>query len=500
MSPVRIPFPVKVLLSYLAVVLAGAVPILVHLERRFSHELTAFAADSLVEHARLVARTIGPLTVDDRLSQVRFIATTSLERFTYMDGEGFVLYDSQVSDLRQLDNHRDRPEVVLALGAAEARAPFDPGIPGTGVARRMSVSTDASTLYAAAVVAPPTPEGAPHVLRLALPVKEVESLTDALRAVFGNSLALSLSVAIFLSLASALVFLRPMQRVVTAALALAEGDYTAAPSRLGNDEIGDVGRALKQLGIELRRRLAHAEAGSAMLTQLVETVSVPLAIFDSEGAAVAINGAARELLGAVGETEEDRLDAFVSHDVIRAARRRCMEAGRPESVKLSLGKDGLEVRGWLSSLERPERPPFMVFLGRATYRPAGSRLPKPSHVRVVQLADVVGSGLSRATPVLRDEGLSPPEPGEVPRAWVSDAYGRLAMAVSLAAEESARLAARGTGELIPLAYTLDDGVVAVVLPGSLGSEAIANLRMLLEPLGGEVRVEGSRAELLLARA
>ena len=85
---------------------------------------------------------------------MRFIATTSLERFTYIDREGFVLYDSEVTDPRKLNNHADRPEVLLARHERAEREPFDPGIWSSGVSRRMSATTEVMKSPSAAVALP----------------------------------------------------------------------------------------------------------------------------------------------------------------------------------------------------------------------------------------------------------------------------------------------------------------------------------------------------------
>jgi HAMP domain-containing protein len=76
-----------------------------------------------------------------------------------------------------------------------------------------------------------------------------------------NAMAVPASVAILFSLVSAVLFVRPLQRVGAMAQNLASGDLGVKVLQPTNDEVGDVARVLNQMATELRRRLLSAGMG-----------------------------------------------------------------------------------------------------------------------------------------------------------------------------------------------------------------------------------------------
>ena len=112
---------------------------------------------------------------------------------------------------------------------------------GTGYARRHSETTGFETLYVARqmVDAKNQPYG---VLRLATSVDSIEAVTSGTMRFLLNAMAVAASVAILFSLVSAILFVRPLQRVGAMAQNLASGDLGVKVLQPTNDEVGDVAR------------------------------------------------------------------------------------------------------------------------------------------------------------------------------------------------------------------------------------------------------------------
>lgn len=281
-------------MSYFAVVAAGAVPALLYLQVSFYDQLVEDRAEEFARRGNLIAEQLRQVPEDQRLERVRAQARLEPIRLTYLGKTGVVLFDS-LGNTMALDNHGQRPEVLQALGIEDAT----PDMPGVGIARRTSSTTGGEHIYVAVRV----DEGPrAEVLRFAYPMTRLEELTDGMRDAIRNSQASALTVAILLSLLAAYVFGRPLQRVVRAANQLAAGDLTPSETWTQEDEIGDVGRALNRLALEIRMRLAAADSGMALLEQLVEDIDAPVAVLSATDP-VAVNAAFRRAV------EHDRRDA-----------------------------------------------------------------------------------------------------------------------------------------------------------------------------------------------
>jgi two-component system phosphate regulon sensor histidine kinase PhoR len=203
-------------------------------------------------------------------------------RVTFIAADGHVVGDSAetLEGVRAMENHADRPEVVVARST------------GIGRARRYSATLKIDMLY----VAVPVRHPAIAFVRVALPLTDV---THQLRAVFTATLT-ALGVALACGAAIAWVFSARIGRRVSLIAAVAEryrrGDLTPTRLGFGDDELGTVARALddsvqavaRQLGQQVRDR-ARMEA---ILAGMIEGVIV----VDAQGRLQLVNDAARRML------------------------------------------------------------------------------------------------------------------------------------------------------------------------------------------------------------
>ncbi len=498
------------------VVAAGALPPIVYLKASFQKRLTEDAAADVAQRVQYMAHALASLPHETRINEVRKAALTTRERLTYIDASGRVVFDSTVYDISVLPDHSKRSEVQRALGTRFDREPFDPQVPGVGVARRKSESTGEDTLYAAARVDERV-EGPSDVLRLAIPAAHVERLSSDLLTVFRNSQAVAVSVALLLSLLAAIAFLRPLQRVVAAAQALASGDFTISVKGLGNDEVGDAGRALQTLGEQLRRRLAGAQSGEGLLVQFVQMLGTPLAVLGPDGRVIAINGPARDVLHSYGMTSEKHLTDLVHSQSYITAMHEAEKRCEPVALRIEVGKsadnasasvsqnqtDGSRGRlttiGWIHVLKLPDQPPLGVFLGVQALGRSLSLLPAPENVSAVLVEDVLRQAIERAAPFLRQAKLTVrdiPGGGDV---RVAEVDKRLTLAVALAVEGT--IPSFG-GQEATIGMTLKDepSRIGVVLRATVTSDTQEIARVLLEPLGGELQVSTSDCCLWLPKA
>jgi HAMP domain-containing protein len=489
LKPVRnIPLPVKIFFSYLLVVSAGALPTYMYLRQLFETQLMADSAMRVATHAQLLGTFLSEMDVHHRLEELRHIAPTAVERVTYINAAGRVLFDSATYDLHSMENHLDRPEVHDALGRSADSPSFDPHLPRVGVSRRPSDDSNIDTLYVAVCIQEATPKECDFV-RLSIPIAEIQRLANSILRAFRNSQAAAVSIAIIMSMLGAVLFMRPLQKLGSAALALAGGDYTVTVDVQGQDEVGEVGRALEHLGRELRRRMAVAQAGEAMIVQLVNGIGFPMAIFGPEGRVVAANEAARTLFeGSSGG--DDNLTGFALSEPYKKATEDADAQGEPVRLIYRPAPRARPVRGWVHVLKHPIGPPFFAFLGEAATRDVDPHLPRPPDLQPLPLPALMEVARQRPRGYTLSEAVA------APNVLLSDAQGRLGLAVGVVVEA---LLPEGKPS-VAVSHVVKASRVLLTFHAA-GNEPIVGIANgILKPIGGYAKIRNDKCVVALPRA
>lgn len=496
---VRLPIPLKVLLSYLAVVAVGAVPTFFYLRQELSEQLIRESATRLAERGRRMARLLEELPPERRLPELERLAVLTPERLTLIAPSGEVLYDTH-ADRAELRSHADRPEVIQARSLEERPVPGTltsmSARPGVGIAHRVSDTSGLDLLYVA-VRLPGEPAQDQPVLRIARRVDTLATVTEDTARFLGSAQAVAISLAIGLSLLAALVLVRPLTRLRSVAEKLASGDFAAQAEVRSNDEIGDLARALSALAAEMRRRMATSGAGEAMLVQLVDVLDTPVVIFQVDGDVIALNGAARKLLAVEGPGAGQRIRDLFDDVAFQAALKQAEEEGSPEPVVLR-ASDGAQTSVRVFVLKRPGSAPLGLMLGPLEER-GTAILPPVEAVRSRSLAELLDEVRGEAERSLGVAGIALDAPRELPGVQVADAEGRLAAAL-LTTLTGCAPAFGGRPGTLSLDVEVEDTRVALALDAAPPVDVIARVRPLVEPLGGTLDVNSGEATLWLPRA
>ena len=210
--------------------------------------------------------------------------TRAQARVTLIDPQGVVLADSQ-RDPETMENHASRPEIQAAVKE------------GSGSSIRHSATLDHDLCYAAASFS--YGGGPGHVLRLAVPLEDVDEAVAAVRwRILGASLA-----AAFVALVIAYFFSRSFTQRISRLRAFAEGLVDARVSGTlaadAEDELGALARSLDRAAAQLRELVDRLSLESArreaILTSMVEGV---LAV-DSELRVTFLNDSFARAVGVV---------------------------------------------------------------------------------------------------------------------------------------------------------------------------------------------------------
>ncbi len=258
--------------------------------------------DELVDQANLVAFSIARVSEDggsttelselfDHLSQL------SDARLTLIGPHGDVIADSQ-ADPSLMENHNSRPEVM------EARRSV------SGDAARASSTVEERLLYVAVLV----PESNGQVLRLAVPLGDVEATVSAAQRSIVAAVAFVIAASIIASWVIAGRLARPLQQLHDQAKGVATGDFSSRVALTGSVEIDAVADAFNTMTAGLERSLQEQEKTSVRLEAVMEGLADGVVLTDENGLVLRMNRSAQALLGTDERSAQGRPFVQVARD------------------------------------------------------------------------------------------------------------------------------------------------------------------------------------------
>ncbi len=331
----RLGLRAKLFLISLGAIMLAVVVAHTYLSSALDHILTDRIERDLYVRAELASREAADAKFDSR----DFAAWDALAddlgkrahaRVTLIDKSGVVVGDSEVplDQIANMENHGGRPEVQGALGV------------GKGVASRTSVTVHERMLY----VAVPYSHGAEiaGVVRVALPLVEVESAESELnRALLWGS-TLAFIVAAMMSAVSAELASRTARKLTDVARSMAKGDFTVRAKPTGHDELALLGRALDQLAESLSRTLAKLRAERDFIGRIVNGMQEGVLLTDTEGKVALVNSALRQMLLIGANTHGKAPLEVVANEEIAALIQEARVKGHTASAEIELS--GLKPR------------------------------------------------------------------------------------------------------------------------------------------------------------
>lgn len=203
-------------------------------------------------------------------------------RVTIVAADGSVLGDSERANPANLDNHRDRPEVIEAIRT------------GRGESRRYSQSVRREMKYVAVRVGTKNaPEG---VVRAAMTVRTItERLGSAQRLIWRIAIGALIGV-VLLALGLAILWSSRIQRITAIARSVSRGDLTARAPVSGSDEVAELGGSLNEMREKLAGQLSTIDRQRKTLEALLAQLQEAVIVAGSDGRIVLCNPSAQRLL------------------------------------------------------------------------------------------------------------------------------------------------------------------------------------------------------------
>ena len=292
----KITFRWKLMGSYLCLVLLMGGVLYGYLNHTLGNYLLTEIKDNLANETKLAALMSTREMMDLRRDAPAVAAVIGKEikaRVTIITNSGEVVGDSEVSadELRGLENHRNRPEILAARRD------------GTGTAIRYSSTLQTSMLYVARPLILKSGEGG--TIRLAIPLALLDKTRSILHTIVGAAIALTLLAALVLSYVLSNFTSRSLRTMAAAAAQLGKGKFGLRVPVKSSDELGELAMVMNDMSTRIERQLTSISAERNRLDTILRGMGEGLMVTDARGVITLVNPAFRDLF-AIGEEIEGR--------------------------------------------------------------------------------------------------------------------------------------------------------------------------------------------------
>jgi two-component system phosphate regulon sensor histidine kinase PhoR len=257
----------------------------------------------------------------------REIGHQAAARVTVIGPSGVVLADSEAMDarLRQMENHRDRPEVAAAFAT------------GRGTHIRTSRTTGERLFYLALRV-PRDVSGHPiAVVRLAVPLNRVESQVHELQRALGIAFGIAFVAAIALSILLARSLTRPLLEIAGVARRLAEGALEQRVRTRSKDEVGVLAVTLNQMAEQLELKVRQVSEDRAQLVAMLLAMVEGVMVLDCRGKVLQVNPALERMFYLQGLDARGRTHLeLIRHQQLNELIREVLEKRQIQSGEITL--------------------------------------------------------------------------------------------------------------------------------------------------------------------
>ena len=343
----------KLMVTYVLMVVVVMVCVQWYLDRNLRNFLVDHIADNLARDSRLASETwqrmqpsLDAQSID---TQADLLGERLALRLTLIDGDGIVVGDSQVEAavLPGLDNHADRPEVKAARAG------------GVGRSLRFSNTLKTDMLYVARLV----PGDDRLVLRLAMPLDEVEDVQGHVRDAVWLASLLGLVVAIVLAYGASRFESRPVVEMTRSAREMASGGSGGhiPGTALAARELHDLARALRDMYSQIQDRGAQLSTEKTRLEAILDSVSEGILVTDPDNRVALANPALTRMFGLESWRPGMPLVELVRNTRVEEAIAETSNSGRGTALEVSGEERHIDIRVAPVVSERLGRGTVAVF-------------------------------------------------------------------------------------------------------------------------------------------
>ena len=254
----------KLMASFLVVILAAAVLFDLTLGGAWESSLRSEIERNLIQKAQLLAHRVETDRSGHSLADIAAQEGQAAgARVTIIDANGRVLADSDPNP-PAVENMSQRQEFVAALSGK------------IGVDQRRSATVGTPFLYVAA----PVSGGA---VRLAYPLSDVEAVSAQVRHRLEWASAMAFGFALVVAAVASIWSARRLERIVDVAARIAEGDLQARILETSPDEIGRVAGAIDKTARRVEQSFAAVRSSQRQLETLLNSMQDAVIAVSADG-------------------------------------------------------------------------------------------------------------------------------------------------------------------------------------------------------------------------
>jgi two-component system phosphate regulon sensor histidine kinase PhoR len=350
----------RIAVPYVVLILVATLGLTVYVSGQVEQVRLSDLEAQLLAEARLLADRVVPLLDDGGDPEIldalaRHWSSLQDARVTIIGADGTVLGESH-EDRTQMDNHLSRPEVQEALTA------------GQGTSRRYSATVRYEMMYTAVPVKAMGSENVLGIMRVALPLRDIEANVGRLRQEIMAAGLFTAVVAGLLALLIAARTTRPVHQLTRVAQRLAGGDLGARLLPSGRDEIGQLTRAFNDMADRLREQMTILAEERGRLSAVLDHMADGVLITDESGQVQLLNAAAARLLATTEERALGRSFAqVVPHHALIELWKECRERGEEQVQAVEISRHGLFLQAIITPFEEADVEGYVVILQDLTH-------------------------------------------------------------------------------------------------------------------------------------
>lgn len=292
---------IKIVSGYLVIIFTLSTLIIIFpdelIKNFYIKQLSINLKKSIVLFSPQVLNLLGNKNYTELDKLAKSLGKETKIRITVIDTDGVVLGDSE-SDPKEMENHKNRPEVISALHN------------GYGESIRYNSTVSAERLY----VAVPLKVGKEimGIIRMSLFLDEVDIFYKKLRRKIIISSVIFALISFFVVLFLSGRFIKSLTLLAEAAHRLALGDYDMKVLFKKNDELKDLAESFNFMSSQIKSNFEELKKQKAELDAIVNSISEGLIVINKDGKIILSNKSFKKISG-VKKTE-----GKILHEVLRS--------------------------------------------------------------------------------------------------------------------------------------------------------------------------------------
>ncbi|MBI5418296.1 HAMP domain-containing protein [Candidatus Poribacteria bacterium] len=224
-------------------------------------------------------------------------------RVTIIGLDGKVLGDSELDgdNLKNVENHLDRPEVKQALES------------GIGENKRYSATIKKNMLYIAQTFGNDKPLG---IIRLSVPINEIELISNHVKSTLKIYLLIAFILIILITFLALIFISKPIREISSIARDFAKGNFSKKIIHSSNDEIGDLIDAFNFMTEQITMRMDEITKSKSRQEAVLLSMFEGLMLVDLSSNILLINQALRELFLIKDDvTDKKPIEIIRNHEI-----------------------------------------------------------------------------------------------------------------------------------------------------------------------------------------